>query len=258
MMNSMVRPAARSLLGALLGLALAGGALTGAGPAVRTDQVALPDRSVASAPAPEVVALAKSKAKGKTMAQVIANAKKKDKKAFNGRLAKLRSSSALVWITKTANARRSSLYLDFFAAVSTSKQVNKLVKNTAGKHFVVTGTKSRPRVQLVPDSFDTRSLGPTLSPQEITCWQGWVAFWAWWAGSEMTCAAFGAAVGAGMSPTGPMAVAGGVIAGTACSGLMAYLQEKFIDFNDACVNVPSPYSLGTTAEPARVAIGLQL
>ncbi len=86
-------------------------------------------------------------------------------------------------------------------------------------------------------------------PSEITCWQGWVAFWAWWAGTEMTCVGFGAAVGAWMSPTGPMAVAGGVIAGSACNGLMTYLQQQFVDFEDACVNFPSPQSVGTDNQP---------
>lgn len=192
-----------------------------------------------------------TKEKGRSMATVIKRAKKKNKAAFTKRLKTLKKSPALVDIINRATASHRSLYLRFFAAIVSQKKANRLVKATKGKHFVISGTADRPRVLLAsnvsPNASSDARLDPTISPRAITCWQGWLAFWAWWAGSEMTCVGFGTAVGVGMSPTGPMAVAGGVIAGSACSGLMGYLQQQFIDFEDACRKLPSPDSGGPGA-----------
>jgi hypothetical protein len=188
---------------------------------------------------------------GKTMAQVIAHAKKKHKKGFNQRLSDLKKCKALTSIIKKSNTGTTSLYLQFFAAVSTDKQVAKLLKKTKGKHFVVSGSQSEPKVVLVKNKTHATSQNAGVEPFAITCWQGWVAFWAWWVGSEMTCVAFGAAVGVGMSPTGPMAGVGGIIAGSACSGLMAYLAEEFIDFESACAKLADPMSIGWATEAVR-------
>lgn len=190
-----------------------------------------------------------AKAKGKSMTSVIKQAKKKNKAAFKKRLKTLKKSSALISIIDKATYRHQKLYIEFFAAVVTQKGANKLVKMTKGKHFVVTGTASRPKVILVSNVTSASAAVEEVFPRTITCWQGWVSFWSFWVGSEMICVAFGAAVGLGMSPTGPMAIPGGYIAASACSGLMAYLQQQFIDFEDACVDVPSPSS-AETSEPA--------
>ncbi len=201
-----------------------------------------------------------SLSKGRAMATVVKRAKNKNKAAFIKRLKTLKKSPALVDIVNRATVSHRLLYLKFFAAIVSQKKENRLVRATRGKHFVISGTSRRPRVLLAsdvsPNTSSNARLDHTVSPSEITCWQGWLAFWAWWAGSEMTCVAFGAAVGVGMSPTGPMAVGGGVIAGSACSGLMNYLQQQFIDFEDACRNLPSAQSGGFNIQLASGRIGV--
>lgn len=179
--------------------------------------------------------LSTAKSKGWSMKTVIKKAKRKNRASFNKRLRTIKKSAALVAIVKRANKPRHSLYMEFFAATITQKKAKRLVKKTAGKHFVVTGTKSRPQVRLISNlSVLSKDGGIDLTPTGFSCWQGWVAFWAYWLGAEMTCTAFGAAVGAGMSPTGPVAVGGGIFAGAACNGLMSFLQAQFIDFESAC------------------------
>lgn len=208
-------------------------------------------RAVAQAPGVSTITMSATasakKTSGKSMKALIKKAKKKNSKAFKKRLASLKKSPALVKLVRQANSRRYSLYMEYFAAITSAKKIAKLVKKTKGKHFVVTGKQSRPRVLLVSNASPAAAIvGATVVPTEITCWQGWVAFWAWWVGAEMTCVGFGAAVGAGMSPTGPMAVGGGLIAASACNGLMAYLQQQFIDFEAACRNIPNLKSVNAS------------
>jgi len=173
---------------------------------------------------------------GRTMKQVIAVAQRRDAKGLKRRVAQLRKSAALTYVikhggsTKSISAKKVTFYLTYLASFNTMKQAKHLVKVTKGKHFVVTGNAAIPHVTLAANP----STSPTsVNTADIKCWQGWVGYWAWWLGSEMTCTAFGALTGVALTPTGAGPVIG-IAAGLACSGLFAYLSEKYIDFNQAC------------------------
>jgi hypothetical protein len=199
------------------------------------------DTSAKSSPSLSASELKASKAKGKTMAAVIAASKKRNKKAFNRRLAALKKSSALISVIKLADSRRAKLYLDFFAAASSDKQVSRLVKKTRGKRFSVSGNAAKGKVRLL-----SRTPGG-VNPLDIDCPEGWIAYWAWFVASEMTCVAFGTMVGIALGETGPVAVAGGIFSAAACDGLMGWLSAKFIDFNAPCSRTVSI----VTPQPSR-------
>ena len=155
-MSALARPpVGRIVAGLTLGLALSFGNLAPATAAVET----LPSAARALVGAGSITPLAK--AKGKPMATVINAAKKKSRAGFNQRLKTLKESAALVAIDR-ANSRGPDLYIEFFAAVVTQKKADSLVKKTTGKRFVVSGTKSRPRILLVSNLTSTSMPADTV------------------------------------------------------------------------------------------------
>lgn len=164
-----------------------------------------------------------------TMANVISDSKRKNKKAHSARVAKLKKSTALVSIIKKAAPKRLGLYLDFFAAASTAKMVDKLVKKTKGKYFRVTGTPRAPKAKLLPGK------GPVvLLSADVKCPEGWIAIAAWELGVGMLCAGAGAAAGGAALPSiiGVIPAAGATAA--ICGAFFIWLQNQFIDFNSTC------------------------
>jgi|GEM_PF-3009524 len=224
----------RTVVGAAATLAISVGLLAPSVPASAVQATAIPPAPaslrLAVAAAQPVVASASSTLSRKTMKQVIAAAKKKNKKSFNWRYAKLKKAAALTAIIKKSRTKHGKLYRQFFAAISTKKQVSHLLRVTKGKGFEVSGTPSRPIVHI----WENIKRSSTVAPADVKCVKGWIAFWAWWVGTEMTCVGFGEMVGVAMVETGPFMLAGGAIAGSSCAGLMVYLEEEFIDFNAAC------------------------
>lgn len=112
-------------------------------------------------------------------------------------------------------------YLEYFAGAMTVQQAKDFVARTAGKHFEVVGTRpdGEPQVVMVD--------GPAIQPASCcSCWQAHVAFWAWWAGTEMLCIGAGAAAAVVSGP-------GGIIVGVVCSGIF-YGMSNLPNFDNAC------------------------
>ncbi len=190
---------------------------------------------VQTAPAVAAAPSAVGTGQGPTMAKVISDSKKKNKKAFAARLAKLKKSKALVSIVKDVAPKRYTLYMEFFAAASTMKMVDTLLKKTKGKFFTVSGTPSAPKVKLVKGTNGGRLLTPG-----INCVEGWAAVAAWEFGVGLLCwGAAAAAAGASLpSIVGviPAAAATAVI----CQAFFIWLSNQFIDFNAACYKKTDP------------------
>lgn len=240
----------RFVVSLIFTLGLVGGVLQAPSPAIAAPVSPAAAPLSGGCPAPDSAGTVK----GRSMKKVIAIAKKRNAKALRSRVALLRKSSAFVSVVKhggskkTLSAKKVTFYLTYFAAVNSAKQVKHLVKVTKGKRFLVTGGVGTPRVRLVATK-KASSVGvdsADVSPAGISCWQGWVAFWAWWVAAEVTCAGFGAMVAIAMVETGPVLLVGGYIATTACAGLFAYLSAQFIDFNKPC---NSPSSVLGRADP---------
>jgi hypothetical protein len=148
---------------------------------------------------------------------VIAKAKSDDA-GFSARRNLIVTSAAFRQVLKktTPDYQRS---LDYFAAISTDQQAADLVANTAGKHYVISGTEQNPDVKLVDGEATDDSTNPTKAeslPQEMPrCGKAWAAFSAWLTGTTMLCAPF----------SGP--AAWGCAAAMGLLGLMP-------DFNKAC------------------------
>ena len=148
---------------------------------------------------------------------IIAKAKSSDV-GFSARRNLIASSAAFMQILRktTPDHQRS---LDYFTAISSDQQATELVANTAGKHYVVSGTMQNPDVKLVDGKATDDSTNPPGAknlPQDMPrCGKAWAAFPAWLTGTTMLCAPF----------SGP--AAWGCAAAMGTLGLMP-------DFNSAC------------------------
>lgn len=172
---------------------------------------------VMSSAATDVPVVASSRAKspsGATAYTVIADAKASDP-GFKKRRALMASSDAFVLVLQQTTTDY-KVNLDFFAAISTDQQAADLVVNTAGKHYVVSGTQENPDVQLVAgEASDAADLGVNAKSAMPRCAKAWAAFSAWLVGTTLLCAPF----------SGPAAWACALTMGLL--GLMP-------DFNKAC------------------------
>lgn len=145
--------------------------------------------------------------------EVIEKARRKDSDALSGRRTTLTESRAFMEVLRTTTGDPESA-LDFFAAVSTQEQAQAFAANTAGQHYVISGTEGEPTVVLAPG--DPQVVDPGIQPMAMpACGKAWAAFAAWLAGTTMLCAPF----------SGPAAWACAV--GMGLLGLMP-------DFNKAC------------------------
>lgn len=105
--------------------------------------------------------------------------------------------------------------LSFFAAISTKDQVLKLVENTKGKHFEISGTEDNPSVTIASGEASFTKVGGMGTNAMPRCGKAWAAFSAWIAGTTLMCAPF----------SGPAA--------WTCAVAMGLLGAM-PDFNDAC------------------------
>lgn len=144
---------------------------------------------------------------------------------LQAKVAELRKSEALMATFVGAAADAELEYLEFFASTTTLQQTREFVARTLGKHFEVVGyaEDGHPLVELREGSpqFDSQ-----IQARGLNCWRAQVAFWAWWAGTELLCIGAGAAAAV---VTGP----GGVVVGVVCNGVFAGLSQ-LPDFNSAC------------------------
>lgn len=152
-------------------------------------------------------------AEPRSAGEAISRAKASDRAGFDHRLALIRQSRAFMDVLKKYTSDQ-ELNAEFFAAVSTDEQAAALVKNTKGKHYVVSGTQADPVVTLVDGPVPRAKLGVVTNGMPA-CPKAWVAFSAWLVGTTMLCAPF----------SGPAAWACAVAMGLL--GLMP-------DFNKAC------------------------
>ena len=137
----------------------------------------------------------------------------------------LRKSDALMATFENAPSEEvTTQWLETFASVMTRDQAQRFVEVTAGKHFEVIGTQDdgQPSVALVDGAPRSESEAESC----CRCWQARVAFWAWWAGTNLLC---GGAAGAAGVVSGP----GGVITGVVCSGVFHEIGN-LPDFDNAC------------------------
>lgn len=146
-------------------------------------------------------------------ADVIARAKQGDREAFDHRLNLIRQSGAFMDVLKKYTSDQ-QLNAEFFAAISSDEQAAALVKNTKGKHYVVSGTQAEPVITLADGPVPRAKIGKTVNAMPA-CPKAWVAFSAWLIGTSMLCAPF----------SGPAAWACALAMGLL--GLMP-------DFNKAC------------------------
>jgi hypothetical protein len=193
----------RILVSAVVTVVLAVGHLPGSARAATPDAPVVPAASSAS-PTPM------------TPAQIIAKEKKRDAKSFKKRYAKLKKSKALVDLVKaTVPSRKRATYLKLLTALSTSKQVSKLVSKTKGKHFKVTMTADGSvSVKLLKGKGKAKVLNS--GPE---CWEAWVAWYAWFAGTSALC------WGAGALNPG---------LGIICALALGVISFTLVDFNNAC------------------------
>ena len=89
---------------------------------------------------------------------IIAKAKSSDV-GFSARRNLIASSAAFMQVLRktTPDHQRS---LDYFTAISSDQQASDLVANTAGKHYVVSGTMQNPDVKLVDGKATDDSTNP--------------------------------------------------------------------------------------------------
>ena len=130
----------------------------------------------------------------------------------------LRKSDALMATFENAPSEEvATQWLETFASVMTRDQAQRFVEVTAGKQ-----DDGQPSVALVDGAPRSESDAESC----CRCWQARVAFWAWWAGTNLLCV--GAAGAAGVV-SGP----GGVITGVVCSGVFHEIGN-LPDFDNAC------------------------
>ncbi len=156
-----------------------------------------------------------------TPSQIIAAAKKRDAAGFKKRYAKLKTSKATVDVVRaTISSGKVSKYLKLLTALSTSKQISKLVSKTKGKHFKIAITKDGSvSVKLLKGKGKPRIL--SAGPR---CWKAWVAWYAWFAATSALCWGAGA-VNPGL--------------GIACALVLGVISFTLVDFNSACTSAPS-------------------
>ena len=137
----------------------------------------------------------------------------------------LRKSDALMATFENVPSEEiTTQWLETFASVMTRDQAQRFVEVDAGKHFEVIGAQDdgQPSVALVDGAPRSESGAESC----CRCWQARVAFWAWWAGTNLLCV--GAAGAAGVV-SGP----GGVVTGVVCSGVFHEIGN-LPDFDNAC------------------------
>lgn len=152
----------------------------------------------------------------KSTEQIISEAKSNDSAGFQQKLKVLKTSSAFLDVVSN-NTGNPEQALEFYAAISTSAQIQNIVDSTRGKHFVVTGTKDNPEVTLVEGAPVEKSSGVTTYALP-TCVRGWAAAAAYFAATGMTC--------------GPLHLVGGV-PGLICDGVF-FTAGMLPDFNSPC------------------------
>lgn len=150
----------------------------------------------------------------KSADDLIAQAKASDPSGFGRRLNLIRRSAAFMDVLKRYTSDQ-SLNAEFFAAISTDAQATALARNTAGKHYVISGTQDDPRAQLVDGAVSREGPGGVTPMTMPACPKAWAAFAAWLVGTTMLCAPF----------SGPAA--------WACAAAMG-LMGLMPDFNRAC------------------------
>lgn len=146
---------------------------------------------------------------------IIASAKVSDP-GFSKRRDLMATSDAFVQVLKetTPDYQKS---LDYFTAISSDQVAADLVETTSGKHYVISGSETDPKVELVEGEVvdDSSAISDSAKVAAPRCGKAWAAFSAWLVGTTMLCAPF----------SGPAAWACAVSMGLL--GLMP-------DFNDAC------------------------
>lgn len=162
-----------------------------------------------------------SKATWVSTSKLVSLSAKRGKAALKWRQKKLASSKALSsLVSLTIPKKKRSAYLRVLAALSTKSQVNRLVKKTKGKHFVVTVKGSSISVKLVKGSGKSvvkkTGYAPLAGPQ---CAEAYIAWYAWWAATGAICGA--------VSIANPAA-------GVLCALGFGLFSFVFIDFNNAC------------------------
>lgn len=163
-----------------------------------------------------------NKAKWVSTKQLVSLSAKRGKAALTWRQKKLASSKALSsLVSLTIPKKKRSAYMRVLAALSTNSQVNRLIKKTKGKHFVVTVNGTSISVKIVKGNGKSvikkkkvyTSLG---APQ---CVEAYIAWYAWWAATAAICGA--------VSIANPLA-------GIICALGFGLFSFTFIDFNNAC------------------------
>lgn len=146
---------------------------------------------------------------------IIAKAKAENPFVLQKKVQRLRQSAAFMDLFKGApDAVTVQTHLEFYAAISTMETVNRLVRVTRGKHFPFAGTADAPRVELRDGA------PPDKNTQRCcSCWRAWVAFWAYFAATSMTCI--------------PVTALSGGLAGVVCGGIF-HAIGGLPNFDDAC------------------------
>ncbi len=201
--------ARRAASTALAAVALAGTALVSAPPAL-----AISAPSVANAGSSTVA----------PSAFVQAGQKKHDA-SLAAKVAELAKSKALMALFDGATEAQKQMTLEGIAGSATMEQIRDSVNKAKGMHFEVTGTATdgHPIVVLLPGDPEPFR----VQPRGLNCWQAQVAYWAWFASTEIMCV--GAAAGATVAST-PL---GGGVVGVLCNGVMAGIAQ-LPNFNAAC------------------------
>lgn len=152
--------------------------------------------------------------------KAIQRAKQDDPISFNEKVNKLKSSPALLDLFEGApNQETVDTYIDFFALVSTTQQIDHFITTTKGKHFVFVGEGSNTEAVLVEGE-------PSQTYSCCRCWQARAASIGYFAASQLTCIPIGLLGGA---ISGGVGIASGFI----CSGIF-YAIESLPNFDAAC------------------------
>lgn len=149
---------------------------------------------------------------------IIEQAKQVDSKGLEYKVNTLRTSQALMTLFVGAPREDKQIYLEFFAAISTTQQVESFVANTQGKHFVVDESKITINNPLNLGAISLVNGPAVLKPEPrwaFHCWKAWLAAGAFFLGTQMTCA--------------PLPVIGGLI----CNGIF-FVLDALPDFNSVC------------------------
>ena len=127
--------------------------------------------------------------------ETIELARQKDARGLAERVAKLRTSEALMNLFDGAPSDMVTTHLEFFAATADTETVDTFVTQTEGKHFEFTETKDGLTVTLkdgeAPKDFRGAQTHRRL-PRQYKCWKAYFAAYAWFAATSAICGAVGA------------------------------------------------------------------